>query len=81
MTSQIASTSGSPPRRALVQPALPLVPMKQPAGRGMFESLPNRPLPAEKCHLVGALTRANLKESTSAASNGTEKPGTFHAPH
>lgn len=39
MTSGSASAGGSPPRRALMQPALPIVSITQPTGRGTFVSI------------------------------------------
>jgi hypothetical protein len=80
MTGRIACNGGSPPRRALVQPALPLVSITQPTGRGSFEFSPNHPSPLRSVTVAGSLTRANLMESTMTASNGTDKSGKFYAP-
>jgi hypothetical protein len=79
MTSRITSSGGSPPRRALVQPALPLILIKQPIGLGTFECSLICPSPLRNISVGGTLTRANLNESAKTASSGTDKSGKLEA--
>ena len=81
MSSRIASAGGSPPRRALMQPALPIVSITQPTGRCKFGISPVCPSPLRNDTLAGKLTQGNLAESVKTASNGADKSGMFHALH
>jgi hypothetical protein len=80
MASHKVPTSDSPPRRALVQPALPVVLIKQSTGRGTFDSSPARPSVLINATAVSNLSLEDLNEPTKTPSNDTNKSGKFYAP-
>jgi hypothetical protein len=80
MASLTTPTGGSPPRRALLQPALPVVLIKQSTGHGTCESSPARPPALRNATVVGTLSRANLSESMKTTSHNTGKSGKSYAP-
>jgi hypothetical protein len=81
MTARTVLPGDSHSQRALVQPALPIMLIKQGTGRGTCESSLDQPWALRDVTVVSTPSRANPSESTKNPSNGTNKPGKFYVPH
>jgi hypothetical protein len=72
MANRIPSPGDSPPRRILVQAALPKVSITPATGRGMCEFPPNRP------SLLRNLAVANVMECSTTTGGGTGNSGKLY---
>ena len=78
MANRIPSPGHSPPRRILVQAALPKVSITPATGRGMCEFPPNRASLLRNLAVAGNLTRANVMECSTTTGGGTDNYGKLY---
>jgi hypothetical protein len=79
MANRIPSPGDSPPRRILVQAALPKVSITPATGRGMCEFPPNRSSLLRNLAVAGNLTRANAMECSMTTGGGTDNSGKLYS--